>query len=160
MAEKQLLTKKGYDEKLEELEYRKIELRKEISQKLAEAREQGDLSENAEYDAAKDEQAENERKIAELEELLSNVEVASDSEKGKTKVRLSSVVTLHDIELDEEVVFTIVGSAEADILNNMISNESPIGAALIGKKKGDTVTFEAPAGEVSYKIIKVDNSNS
>ena len=133
MAEKQLLTKKGYEERVALLEHLKVDRRKEVAQKLKEAREQGDLSENAEYDAAKDEQRDIETQIAELEEILKNAEVVQDIE------------------------YVIVGSSEADSLNNKISNESPLGAAMLGKKVGDTVKVEAPAGVIEYKIISVQN---
>lgn len=157
MAEKQFLTKKGYDERVAELENLKVVRRKEVAQKLKEAREQGDLSENAEYDAAKDEQRDIETRIAELEEILKNAEVVQDTEGSKDKVKLESVVTLLDLDDNEEVEYTIVGSSEADSLNNKISNESPLGSALMGKKKGQKVKFEAPMGEVEYKIVKVVN---
>ena len=159
MAEKQFLTKKGYDERVALLENLKVVRRKEVAQKLKEAREQGDLSENAEYDAAKDEQRDIEAQIAELEEILKNAEIIQDEAGGKksNKVKMESVVKLHDVEYDEDIEYVIVGSSEADSLNNKISNESPLGAALIGKKVGDTVKLEAPVGEIEYKIIEVKN---
>ena len=159
MAEKQFLTKKGYDERVALLENLKVVRRKEVAQKLKEAREQGDLSENAEYDAATDEQRDIEAQIAELEEILKNAEIIQDEAGGKksNKVKMESVVKLHDVEYDEDIEYVIVGSSEADSLNNKISNESPLGAALIGKKVGDTVKVEAPVGEIEYKIIEVKN---
>lgn len=159
MAEKQFLTKKGYDERVALLENLKVVRRKEVAQKLKEAREQGDLSENAEYDAAKDEQRDIEAQIAELEEILKNAEIIQDEAGGKksNKVKMESIVKLHDVEYDEDIEYVIVGSSEADSLNNKISNESPLGAALIGKKVGDTVKVEAPVGEIEYKIIEVKN---
>ena len=159
MAEKQFLTKKGYYERVALLENLKVVRRKEVAQKLKEAREQGDLSENAEYDAAKDEQRDIEAQIAELEEILKNAEIIQDEAGGKksNKVKMESVVKLHDVEYDEDIEYVIVGSSEADSLNNKISNESPLGAALIGKKVGDTVKVEAPVGEIEYKIIEVKN---
>ena len=157
MAEKQFLTKKGYEERVQLLEHLKVVRRKEVAQKLKEAREQGDLSENAEYDAAKDEQRDIETQITELEEILKNAEVIQDNDKSKDKVKLESVVTLHDIEYDKDIEYTIVGSSEADSLNNKISNESPLGAALIGKKVGETIKVEAPIGEIEYKIVNVVN---
>ena len=157
MAEKQFLTKKGYEERVQLLEHLKVVRRKEVAQKLKEAREQGDLSENAEYDAAKDEQRDIETQITELEEILKNAEVIQDNDKSKDKVKLESVVTLHDIEYDEDIEYTIVGSSEADSLNNKISNESPLGAALIGKKVGEIIKVEAPIGEIEYKIVNVVN---
>ena len=123
MAEKQFLTKKGYDERVARLENLKVVRRKEVAQKLKEAREQGDLSENAEYDAAKDEQRDIETEIAELEEILANCEVIRDNDKNKDKIKMESVVVLHDVEFDEDIEYTIVGSSEADSLNNKISNE-------------------------------------
>ena len=153
MAEKQFLTKKGYEERVALLENLKVVRRKEVAQKLKEAREQGDLSENAEYDAAKDEQRDIEAQIVELENILKNAEIIQDND----KIKMESVVKLHDVEYDEDIEYTIVGSSEADSLNNKISNESPLGAALIGKKVGDTVKIEAPVGEIEYKIISVDN---
>ena len=157
MAEKQFLTKKGYDERVARLEELKVVRRKEVAQKLKEAREQGDLSENAEYDAAKDEQRDIETEIAELEAILANCEVIQDNDKNKDVVKMDSVVVLHDVEFDEDIEYTIVGSSEADSLNNKISNESPLGAALIGKKKGDTVKVEAPVGEIEYTVVSVKN---
>jgi len=157
MAEKQYLTKKGYEERVALLENLKIVRRKEVAQKLKEAREQGDLSENAEYDAAKDEQRDIEAQITELENILKNAEVIQDNDKSKDKVKMESIVKLHDLEFDEDIEYVIVGSSEADSLNNKISNESPLGTVLIGKKVGDIVRVEAPAGEVEYKIVSVQN---
>ena len=158
MAEKQLLTKKGYEERVALLEHLKVDRRKEVAQKLKEAREQGDLSENAEYDAAKDEQRDIETQITELEAILSNAEIIQDNDKSTDRVKMESVVKLHDIEYDEDIEYVIVGSSEADSLNNKISNESPLGAALIGKKVGEIVKVEAPAGEIEYKIVEIINS--
>ena len=148
MAEKQFLTKKGYEERVALLENLKVVRRKEVAQKLKEAREQG---------AAKDEQRDIEAQIVELENILKNAEIIQDNDKSKDKIKMESVVKLHDVEYDEDIEYTIVGSSEADSLNNKISNESPLGAALIGKKVGDTVKIEAPVGEIEYKIISVDN---
>lgn len=157
MAEKQFLTKKGYEERVALLENLKVVRRKEVAQKLKEAREQGDLSENAEYDAAKDEQRDIETRITELESILANAEIIQDTDKSKDKVKMESVVVLHDVDYDEDIEYTIVGSSEADTLQNRISNESPLGAAMIGKKVGETVKVEAPAGEIEYKIVSVKN---
>ena len=121
------------------------------------AHQQGDLSENAEYDAAKDEQRDIETQIAELEEILKNAEVVQDNNTDKDAIKMESVVKLHDVEYDEDIEYVIVGSSEADSLNNKISNESPLGAAMLGKKVGDTVKVEAPAGVIEYKIISVQN---
>lgn len=157
MAEKQFLTRKGYEERVALLENLKIVRRKEVAQKLKEAREQGDLSENAEYDAAKDEQRDIEQQITELETILANSEIIQDNDKSTDKVKMESIVTLHDIEYDEDIEYTIVGSSEADSLKNRISNESPLGAALIGKKVGEIITVEAPAGEIEYEIKSIIN---
>ena len=157
MDKKNILTYEGLKKLEDELEDLKVVKRKEVSQKIKEAREQGDLSENAEYDAAKDEQRDIEAQIVELENILKNAEIIQDNDKSKDKIKMESVVKLHDVEYDEDIEYTIVGSSEADSLNNKISNESPLGAALIGKKVGDTVKIEAPVGEIEYKIISVDN---
>ena len=154
MAEKQLLTKKGYEERVALLEHLKVDRRKEVAQKLKEAREQGDLSE---YDAAKDEQRDIETQIAELEEILKNAEVIQDDNTDSDAVKMESTVVLHDVEFDEDIEYVIVGSSEADSLNNKISNESPLGAAMLGKKVGDIVKVEAPIGVVEYKIVSVKN---
>ena len=157
MDKKNLLTYEGLQKLESELHNLKVVKRKEVAQKIKEAREQGDLSENAEYDAAKDEQRDIEAQIVELEIILKNAEIIQDNDKSKDKIKMESVVKLHDVEYDEDIEYTIVGSSEADSLNNKISNESPLGAALIGKKVGDTVKIEAPVGEIEYKIISVDN---
>lgn len=159
MEKKNILTYEGLKKLEDELQDLKVVRRKEVAQKIKEAREQGDLSENAEYDAAKDEQRDIEAQIAELEEILKNAEIIQDEAGGKksNKVKMESVVKLHDVEYDEDIEYVIVGSSEADSLNNKISNESPLGAALIGKKVGDTVKVEAPVGEIEYKIIEVKN---
>ena len=147
-------------EKLRELEAerdeRKEVIRAQIAQKIKEAREQGDLSENAEYDAAKDEQRENELRIEEIESILKNAEVYLEEDVAKDAVGLGSTVTLLDTEYNEEVVYKIVGSTEVDSLNGKISNESPVGKAIVGAKKGATITVDTPAGPISYKIIKVE----
>lgn len=157
MTEKHYLTKKGYEERVALLEHLKVVRRKEVAQKLKEAREQGDLSENAEYDAAKDEQRDIEAQITELEDILKNAEIIQDDNKNKGKVKMESVVTLHDIEYDEDVEYVIVGSSEADSILNKISNESPLGSALMGRKVGDVVKVEAPVGVIEYKIKKIVN---
>ena len=154
---KNILTYEGLRKYEDELHDLKVVKRQEVAQKIKEAREQGDLSENAEYDAAKDEQRDIETEIAELEAILANCEVIQDNDKNKDAVKMESVVVLHDVEFDEDIEYTIVGSSEADSLNNKISNESPLGAALIGKKKGDTVKVEAPVGEIEYTVVSVKN---
>ena len=157
MDKKNILTYQGLKKLEDELQELKVVRRKEVAAKIKEAREQGDLSENAEYDAAKDEQRDIETEIAELEAILANCEVIQDNDKNKDVVKMESVVVLHDVEFDEDIEYTIVGSSEADSLNNKISNESPLGAALIGKKKGDTVKVEAPVGEIEYTVVSVKN---
>ena len=158
MADKKhILTYAGLKQYEDELQNLKVVKRKEVAQKIKEAREQGDLSENAEYDAAKDEQRDIETQITELEAILSNAEIIQDNDKSTDRVKMESVVKLHDIEYDEDIEYVIVGSSEADSLNNKISNESPLGAALIGKKVGEIVKVEAPAGEIEYKIVEIVN---
>ena len=157
MAEKQFLTKKGYDERVARLEELKVVRRKEVAQKLKEAREQGDLSENAEYDAAKDEQRDIEARIEELEKILKNVEVVDmeDDSENLEKVSFGLAVKVKDNEFGDEMEFKIVGATEANSLKGKISNESPLGKALIGAKKGDIVSVEAPAGVIEYTILDI-----
>ena len=155
---KTLLTYSGLKEYQEELEYLKSVKRKEIAEKLKVAREQGDLSENAEYDAAKDEQSENENRIDKLEQLLKNVEVITDDDVDGDKVSVGTKVKVRDLEFKEDIEFDIVGTQQASSINGKISNESPLGMALIGAKKGQTVTVESPAGPIKYKILSVEKS--
>ena len=159
MAEKQLLTKKGYEERVALLEHLKVDRRKEVAQKLKEAREQGDLSENAEYDAAKDEQRDIETQIAELEEILKNAEVVDEEEVDLDKISVGCQVKILDIEFDEELEYKVVGSTEANSLTGRISNESPVGRAIMGASVGDIVTVETPAGDLQYKILEIQRSN-
>ena len=130
--------------------------RAEIAQKIKEAREQGDLSENAEYDAAKDEQRDIELRIEEIEKTLKNAEVFVEEDVAEDVVSIGSTVTILDMEYKEELVYRIVGSKEADSLDGKISNESPVGSALIGAKKGATVKVETPVGELKYKVLNVE----
>ena len=155
---KTLLTYSGLKEYQEELEYLKSVKRKEIAEKLKVAREQGDLSENAEYDAAKDEQSENENRIDKLEQLLKNVKVITDDDVDGDKVSVGTKVKVRDLEFKEDIEFDIVGTQQASSINGKISNESPLGMALIGAKKGQTVTVESPAGPIKYKILSVEKS--
>ena len=160
MSEKKnLLTYKGLKELEDELQDLKVVKRKEVAQKIKEAREQGDLSENAEYDAAKDEQRDIEARIEELEKILKNAEVMDEDEVDLDKINVGCTVSLYDVEFDEKVTYQIVGSTEADILNNKISNESPIGKALIGSKIGQTVDVEGPDGTCQFKILEINRSN-
>ena len=153
--EKIFLTQKGYDELQERLDYLTGQGRQEMSEKIKLAREYGDLSENAEYDAAKNEQAFMEQEIKEIAEKLRNAEIIDESNLDSKTVSIGSIVKLQDMELDEKVEIKIVGSSEADIMNNKISNESPIGQSLIGKKKGAVVDVNPPSGVLKYKIISI-----
>lgn len=156
MAEKKnILTYEGLTKLENELQDLKVVKRKEVAQKIKEAREQGDLSENAEYDAAKDEQRDIEARIEELEKILKNVEVVDEDEIDTKKINVGCRVVLVDKDTKEEIEFKIVGSTEANSLKNMISNESPIGRELMGRKVGETVVVEAPSGEFKYKIKEI-----
>ena len=157
MAEtkKNIMTFAGLRALEDELFDLKVYKRKEVAQKIKEAREQGDVSENAEYDAAKDEQRDIEARIEELEKLLKNVEVVGQDEVDADTVGIGSRVKLYDVEMDEEVEYTIVGSTEADALNGKISNESPVGAALIGSKVGETIVVETISGDLEFKILEI-----
>lgn len=156
MADKKhILTYAGLKQLEEELEDLKVNKRSEIAQKIKEAREQGDLSENAEYDAAKDEQRDIEARIEELEKLLKNADVVVEDEVNLDKINVGCVVKVYDKDFDEEMEFKIVGSTEANSLQNKISNESPVGHALIGKKVGDIVDVETQAGVIQYEVLDI-----
>lgn len=156
MAEKKnILTYAGLKQYEDELQDLKVNKRREIAQKIKEAREQGDLSENAEYDAAKDEQRDIEARIEALEKLLKNAEVVVEEEIDLDKISIGCKVKLLDVEENEEMEFRIVGSTEANSLQNKISNESPVGQALIGKKAGETVGVETQAGMIQYKVLEI-----
>lgn len=157
MGEKKtILTYAGLKAMQDELENLKVVKRKEVANKIKEAREQGDLSENAEYDAAKDEQRDIEARIEEIEKILKNVEVIVEEEVDLDKVNIGCSVLLYDEEFEEEVEYQIVGSTEANSLSGKISNESPLGAALLGKKVGDDVQVETQAGVMEYKVLKIE----
>ena len=157
MAEKKVvLTYEGLKKREEELEELKTVRRKEVAEKIKEARGQGDLSENAEYDAAKEEQGEIEARIALLEKMLRNADVIDDEEVSSDIISVGSRVKLYDNEFEEEVEYTIVGSAEADPMENKISNESPVGMGLLGHKTGDNVVIETPDGEISFKVLDIN----
>ena len=160
MAEvkKKLLTYAGLKALEDELENLKVVKRKEVAEKIKEAREQGDLSENAEYDAAKDEQRDIEARIEELENILKNAEVVDEEEVDLAKINVGCTVMVFDIEFDEEMEFKIVGSTEANSLEGKISNESPVGQALIGKKVGDVVDVETQVGVIQYKVLDIKRS--
>jgi len=156
MSDKKIiLTYSGLKELEEELQYLKVVRRKEIAEIIKDARAQGDLSENAEYDAAKDEQGEIEARIAHLEKMLKNVEVVDEDEVDLSTINIGCKVRLYDFELDEEVDFAIVGSAEAAPLQGKISNESPVGEALIGLTVGQEATVDTPAGSLKFKVLEI-----
>ena len=156
MEEKEiLLTQEGYDNLEKELEYLKTEKRTEISERIKIALGFGDLSENSEYDEAKNAQAANEMKIAELENKIRYAKIIDESEIDTKTVQIGNTVTLYDVEFDEEVEYTIVGSTEVNLAENKISNESPLGVALLGAKKKQTVEVNAPAGIMKYKILDI-----
>ena len=152
---KVVLTYEGLKEREAELEELKTVRRKEIAEKIKEARGQGDLSENAEYDAAKEEQAEIEARIVFLEKMLRNAEVIDEEEVSLDKISVGCTVKLFDVEFDEEVEYTIVGSAEADPMEGRISNESPVGMGLLGHGVGEEVTIAAPEGDVVFKVLGI-----
>lgn len=160
MAEKKnILTYAGLTKLENELQELKVVKRKEVAQKIKEAREQGDLSENAEYDAAKDEQRDIESRIEEIEKILKNAEVVDEDEIDLEKINIGCKVKVLDIAYKEEIEFKIVGSTEANSLKNMISNESPVGMALLGKKVGQSVEVETQAGIVKYQVIDIQRVN-
>ncbi|MBE5947366.1 MAG: transcription elongation factor GreA [Lachnospiraceae bacterium] len=156
MAEKKnMLTYEGLKKLEDELQDLKVNKRQEVAQKIKEAREQGDLSENAEYDAAKDEQRDIEARIEEIEKILKNAEVIDEDDFDHETVSFGSEVTVLDKDLNEKFTYKIVGSTEADILKGKISNESPLGVALMKKKVGAKVVVEAPDGNFEYKIVDI-----
>ncbi|HIU51175.1 MAG TPA: transcription elongation factor GreA [Candidatus Merdicola faecigallinarum] len=150
-----LLTQEGYDKIENELEYLKTEKRAEIAERIKVALGFGDLSENSEYDEAKNAQAANEDKILELEAKLRYAKIIDESEIDTKTVQIGNIVKVYDMEFEEEVEYTIVGSTEVNLAENKISNESPIGAALLGKKKNEIVTVNAPAGIMKFKILSI-----
>lgn len=155
---KNLLTYAGLKALEDELHDLKVVKRKEVAQKIKEAREQGDLSENAEYDAAKDEQRDIEARIEEIEKILKNAEVVVEDEVDLDTINVGCTVKVLDKEYDEEMEFKIVGSSEANSLQGKISNESPVGRALIGAREGETVTVETQAGEMQYQVLEIQRS--
>ena len=158
MEKKNLMTYAGLKKLEDELHELKVVRRKEVAEKIKEAREQGDLSENAEYDAAKDEQRDIEARIEELEAILKSAEGGGEEEADTEKMNVGCKVLVYDEEFEEEVEFKIVGSTEANSLQGKISNESPLGKALIGAKVGDEISVEAPAGMMNYKILKIERN--
>lgn len=155
MEKKNILTYEGLQKLEEELQDLKVVRRKEVAEKIKEARAQGDLSENAEYDAAKDEQRDIEARIEEIEKILKNAEVIDENEGDADKIAIGCTVKVRDMEYKEDLEYQITGSTEASSLKHKISNESPLGHALIGAKKGQTVNVETPSGDViKYKVLE------
>lgn len=156
MAKEYKLSPERLKELQDEMQYLKSVREKEVAELIKEARSFGDLSENSEYDEAKNEQGKLYSRMAEIEDILSNYVVIEEDASAGSEVRLGSTVTVLDKEFNEEEVYKIVGSQEADPMNGSISEDSPFGRALLGKNKGDEVTVDAPAGPVYYKVIKVE----
>ena len=150
------MTYDGIKKLQDELDNRKTSVAAEIAERLKEARALGDLSENSEYDDAKEAQAENEVRIMEIEAILKNALLIEDDEISRTKVTLGAQITIRDEETREEMEYILVGAKEEDIFSNKISSDSPVGAAIIGKKKGQIVDVHTPAGILRYKIVKID----
>ncbi len=159
MTKKNILTYEGLKKLEDELQDLKVVKRKEVADKIREAREQGDLSENAEYDAAKDEQRDIEARIEEIEKILKNAEVVVEDDVNLDHINIGCGVRIYDMEFEEELEYKIVGSTEANSLKGKISNESPVGKALLGKKVGDIVTVETQAGDISYKVLEIYKAN-
>ena len=156
MEEKEvILTQEGYNKLEEQLNELKTKTRTEIAERIKVARGFGDLSENAEYDEAKTAQAENEQLIAELEIKLRNAKIINEKEIDLDTVQIGNIVKVKDLEFKEDITYTIVGSTEVNLAENKISNESPLGKALLGAKKGDTIEVDAPAGVIKYKILSL-----
>lgn len=158
MSDQVMLTEEGFEKLENELEYLETEKRREVAKRIKVAREFGDISENSEYDDAKNEQAFVEGRIKEIKNMLNHAYVVKDEEITDKKVNLGTTVMLNDLDSDEKISYTLVGSAESDPLNYKISNESPIGKAILGHAIGDQVMVETPAGEVNYEIISIKKS--
>lgn len=156
MAKQVIVTEAGYQKMKEELDYLKNVKRKEAAEAVGVARSFGDLSENSEYDEAKNEQGKIELKIHELEEMLNHAKIINDQEIQTDVVNIGVTVKLHDIEYDEDIVYNIVSSREVNVKENKISDQSPIGKALIGAKVGDTVTVEVPDGTIKFKVLEIE----
>lgn len=156
MEKEILVTEDGYNEIIEEIENRKTKLRYEISERIKNALKEGDLSENAEYHESKEEQNKNESRIIVLEHMLKSIRIVKHDETKRGTVQIGSKVVVKDIEFDEILEYTIVGQTEADPMQNKISNLSPLGKEMMGKKKGATVTVNSPSGKVKYEIVEVN----
>ena len=157
---KQLYTETGYRALVEELDYLKNTRRAEVKEAIAVARSFGDLSENAEYDAARNEQAQVEARILELEDLIANAEIVDESAIKHDSVNVGSTVKVFDVEYDEEIEYSIVGSNEANPLLGKISDQSPVGQALIGAKVGDEVVADAPGGQLRLRVLEVSRTKT
>ncbi len=150
-----LVTEAGYKELVDELEYRKTKLRKEISERIKGALKEGDLSENAEYHESKEEQNKNESRIIVIEHTLKHTKIVKHNEKNKDTIQIGSQIKIKDLEFDEILEFSIVGATEADPVAGKISNLSPLGSALLGQKKGITIKVDSPGGIVKYEILEI-----
>lgn len=156
---KNVLTYEGLKKLEDELQDLKVNRRKEVAQKIKEAREQGDLSENAEYDAAKDEQRDIEARIEEIEKILKDAEVYLEEDVDLGKVSIGCMVKILDMEYDEEIEYKVVGPTEANSLKGKISNESPVGRSLMGSSVGDVITVETQAGALQYKVLDIRSAS-
>lgn len=156
MAKEVILTLEGLNKLEKELDYLKTVRRREVAERIKQALEFGDISENSEYEDAKNEQGFIEGRIIAIEKMLRNVKLIDDEEINTSEVSLGSKVTLLDLEINEELQYTIVGSTEADPFKSKISNESPVGKALLGKKVGEEVAVEVPAGVFNYRVIAIN----
>ena len=158
MAEKKKITYEGLKKLEDELQDLKVNRRQDVAQKIKEARELGDLAENAEYDAAKDEQRDIEARIEEIDKILKNVEVVDEEEVDLSKVGIGCQIKLKDLEYDDILEFKVVGSTEANTLKGKISDESPVGKAINGKSVGDVVEVETQEGVIKYEILEIQRS--
>ena len=154
MADQFFMTQKGYDEAVERLKYLQTTKRQEIIERISEARSHGDLSENAEYDAARNEQSANEGEIVELDYKIKNAQIIEEND-DTSFVHIGSTVTVYDEELEEYETYELTGTTESDAMNNKISNESPVGAALLKHKVGEEVLINAPDGAYKLKIVEI-----
>lgn len=159
MEKKNILTYEGLRQLEDELHDLKVNKRKEVAQKIKEAREQGDLSENAEYDAAKDDQRDIELRIEEIDKILKNAEVVVEDEVDVDVINIGCKIKIFDMEYNEELEYKLVGSTEANSLKGKISNESPLGSSLIGARIGDVVDVETHTGTIQYRILEIQRSN-
>ncbi|MBL7197633.1 MAG: transcription elongation factor GreA [Candidatus Omnitrophica bacterium] len=149
------LTQEAYDKLMKEIEYLKTVRSRELSKAIGKARDQGDISENAEYDAAKEAQGLNEKRIVELEEKLASAQILDDSNIDKDKAFIGATVTLEDLDTERELKYTLVAELEADFAQKKISVTSPVGKALLGHKVGDVIAIKVPAGDLNYKVLKI-----